>query len=276
MTSTTLDFAGAQIAGKRAYQEDAFAFRDRTGDGAGLVCLLADGMGGHAAGDVAAQLSISVFAEELEGLSSPLHGQFMRALDQANRAISRTAKDDPDKAGMGCTFVAAEITDGQCHWISIGDSPLFYVSGTSIRRINADHSMAVQLDAAAERGEITREEAANSSSRNVLLSALTGDPITRVDQSKSGQVLAPGDWIILASDGIETLTPDEIVNIISGRPNANAEEVCASLLEAVEARDRSGQDNATVLAVRISTGNTAPDSDEVITRPVRTPRPGTP
>lgn len=264
-----LDYAGAQIAGKRAYQEDVFSFLDLQGEDPCLVCLLADGMGGHAAGEVAAQMSIDVFAQAIEGVPIPVHGQFMRALDQANRAINRKAREDPEKAGMGCTFVAVEIVGEKCHWISIGDSPLFQVSGTAIKRINANHSMAVQLDAAAARGEITWDEARSSSSRNVLLAALTGDAISRVDQSKAGTVLAPGDWIILASDGLETLAPEEIVTVIAGNPNASADEVCALLLEAVEVRDLPGQDNATVMVVRNSPNDATQSANEVSTRPIR-------
>lgn len=270
MTRATLDFAGAQIAGKRAYQEDAFAFRALEGKDGSLICLLADGMGGHAAGDVAANTSIEAFGEAIEWHSRPLHDQFIRALDQANRAIQRKTKNDPNTAGMGCTFVAVELTNGQCNWISIGDSPLFHVSRTEIKRINADHSMARQLDAAAARGEITHEEAKNSSSRSILLSALTGDPISRVDQSKAARTLDKNDWIILASDGLETLEPEEILALVRQNARSTAKEMCSVLLDAVEACNKPSQDNATVLAVRVLEyyGRTA-SNDDVVTRPVR-------
>lgn len=271
MTRNTLDYAGAQIAGKRAYQEDAFAIRaGLEGADESLICLLADGMGGHAAGDIAANLSIEAFSEAIEWQSPPFHEQFIRALDKANRAIFIKAKDDPAKAGMGCTFVAVEVAKDHCNWISIGDSPLFHISGNQIRRINADHSMAQQLDAAAARGEITMEEARNSSSRNVLLSALTGDPISRVDQSKSGRPLANGDWIILASDGLETLAPDEILSVVLSNSASTAKQMCGLLLDAVEAREKPAQDNATVMAIRVRqrSTETVPD-DDVITRPIR-------
>jgi len=270
LTRDMLDYAGAQIAGKRAYQEDAFAFRAVTGNDESLICLLADGMGGHAAGDVAANTSIEAFSDAIEWQSRPLHEQFIRALDKANRAIYRTAKDDPAKDGMGCTFVAVEIANGHCNWISIGDSPLFHVSGNQIRRINADHSMAQQLDAAAARGEITPEEARNSSSRNILLSALTGDPITRVDQSKAARALGKGDWIILASDGLETLEPNEILSLVQRHRDSSAKQMCSLLLQSVEARNKPGQDNATVMAVRVleRSAGAVPD-DEVTTRPIR-------
>jgi len=273
LTRNMLDYAGAQIGGKRAYQEDAFAFHALKGKDESLICLLADGMGGHAAGDVAANTSIDAFSEAIDWQSPPLKEQFIRALDKANRAIYRKAKDDPAKAGMGCTFVAVEVVNGLCNWISIGDSPLFHISGSKISRINADHSMAQQLDAAAARGEISVEEARTSSSRNILLSALTGDPISRVDQSKTARPLVTGDWIILASDGLETLEPDEILSLIHSNPGASAKQMCGLLLDAVEARDKPSQDNATVMAVRMleqpaQPADVVPD-DEVITRPIR-------
>ena len=270
MTRAMLDYAGGQIAGKRAYQEDAFAFRALKGKDESLICLLADGMGGHAAGDVAANTSIQAFSDAIEWHSPPIQAQFVRALDKANRAIYSKAKDDPAKAGMGCTFVAVEVANGVCNWISIGDSPLFHISGNQIRRINADHSMAQQLDAAAARGEITVEEARNSSSRNILLSALTGDPISRMDQSKTARRLIKDDWVILASDGLETLAPDEILSVVVGNPRASAKQMCQLLLDAVDARDAPSQDNATVIAVRVLEQPTdAVPDDEVITRPIR-------
>lgn len=270
MTRAMLDYAGAQIAGKRAYQEDAYAFRATEGKDDSLICLLADGMGGHAAGDVAANISIDAFGNAIEWQSRPLHDQFVRALDQANRAIQRTAKNEPDKAGMGCTFVAVELAHGRCNWISIGDSPLFHISGNEIKRINADHSMARQLDAAAARGEITREEAKNSSSRSILLSALTGDPISRVDQSKAARMLKKDDWIILASDGLETLEPEEILSLVRQNTGSSASEMCKVLLNAVEACNKPSQDNATVLAVRVlEADNNSVPNDEVTTRPIR-------
>lgn len=270
MTRAMLDFAGAQIPGKRAYQEDAYSFLAFEGKDESLICLLADGMGGHAAGDVAAKLSIEAFGEAIERHSRPLHDQFIRALDQANRAIKHRAKSDPDTAGMGCTFVAVELTNGRCNWISIGDSPLFHVSENDIKRINANHSMARQLDAAAARGEITQEEARNSSSRSILLSALTGDPISRVDQSKAARMLDKNDWIILASDGLETLEPEEVLALVRQNASATAKEMCGVLLDAVEACNKPSQDNATVLAVRVleRSHNTALN-DEVSTRPIR-------
>jgi len=273
LTRTRLDYAGAQIAGKRPYQEDAFAFRTFEGEQEALTGLLADGMGGHAAGDVAATISINAFADAIDWRSGLANDQFLRALDQANRAILRKTREEPDKAGMGCTFVAVEVANGACNWISIGDSPLFHISGTEIARINADHSMAKQLDAAAARGEITVEEARSSSSRNVLLSALTGEPISRVDQSKTARPLKKDDWIILASDGIETLEPEELMMLVSRNRSVRAEAMCRLLLDAVDALDKPGQDNATVLAIRVLSAETEsprPD-DEIITRPIRSP-----
>lgn len=270
LTFQSLDVAAVQIDGKREYQEDAYKILLNETNPPHMLSLLADGMGGHAAGDIAANLAIDVFSKSLSLQDHPCHEQFMHCLDKANRALSDAVSQNSKYAGMGCTFVGLEIYNNQCHWISVGDSPLFHISENGVKRVNADHSMASQLDAAAKMGEITQEEARNSSSRNVLLSALTGDKISRMDYSRTPLIVSEGDWLILASDGIETISPEELKHIIDTPLEASAEAISKAILSEIIKRDKPKQDNATAIVIHINQSGTDEyvSDDEIRTRPI--------
>lgn len=270
LTLKKLDIAAVQIDGKRDYQEDAYKIITNEVNPTHMICLLADGMGGHAAGDVAANLAINSFEEALSSKEPPCHEQFMQCLDQSNRALREAVSQNSEYSGMGCTIVALEIYKNTCHWISVGDSPLFHIRSNKIKRINADHSMAAQLDAAAKMGEITEEEARKSPSRNILLSALTGDKISRMDYARTPLYLEQGDWLILASDGVETLTNEELLTILKANADASAKEVLKYIMAQIIKRDKAGQDNATAIVIYV---NDQVDyqhtiEDQITTRPI--------
>ncbi|MGB7334694.1 MAG: protein phosphatase 2C domain-containing protein [Salaquimonas sp.] len=272
----TVCWSGDQTQGKRNYQEDYYKIIPPNAECHQLVCILADGMGGHAAGDVASKLAVEAFRDEIRKSGNVPHSQFLQALDAANRAIVNHITTNPEANGMGTTLVGLELDGDQLHWISVGDSILYQVSGSSVKRLNANHSMAPQLDAAAKRGEITREEALNSPSRNALLSALTGDPVGRVDISRTPWKVGSDDLILLASDGLETLAPEKIGELLLRNANGSAEHLCKTLLDAIEAENSPGQDNTTIIVARpfsISAlgenlRDKTNDDDEVITRAI--------
>lgn len=267
MTLSTIDYGGSQLIGDRDRQEDSFGFH-MPPDEDRLVCLLADGMGGHNAGDVASKLAIDTFREGLESSEGRAYDQFVALIDRANKALAKEVRGDPRLDGMGCTFIAVEISDGNFTWISVGDSIIYHLNEQALERVNEDHSMASRLDRAAELGEISWDEAKNSDSRNVLLSALSGDFIRKVDFCVEPRALQPGDWLIIASDGIEVLEPDALVECIRSNENNGAKEVSNSLIEIVDNMGLRGQDNTTILAVQILE-DIADDSDLMITRPIR-------
>ncbi len=262
-----LDFAAAQIIGDRKNQEDAYRIVAPTASDSFVLCMLADGMGGHAAGEIAAQTAIAAFEEELIESQLPWADSFVRAIDGANRAIAVKTREVEGTEGMGCTFVGAEVNSTGCRWISIGDSPIFHISAAGIQRVNENHSMAPRIDAAAQRGEISWEEAQNSPSRNVLLSALTGENLNRFDYTMEPLLLSDGDWIIVATDGIETLQIEEIEAIVRSSSHSSATELCELLLNEVEERRKPRQDNTTVMVVSIRKNSTA--LDHVPTRPIK-------
>jgi protein phosphatase len=221
---------GAQHQGARPYQEDSWALRALP-DGA-LLAVLADGMGGHAGGATASRLAVGAFLLAMESGAS-LAG----ALDAANAAVGEAARRDPALDNMGTTLVAAVVRGDEVRWISVGDSPFYLATRGGLERLNADHSMVPQIEALAERGIITREEAARHPGRHTLREAVMGNPLTLIDEGC--RALRSGDRLLVCSDGVETLSSAEIAR--------EAPKPARALIEAVLAAGAPGQDNVTVI-----------------------------
>ena len=248
--------AGDQIGGARAYQEDDFritGFPNRDLDGCDLLLVLADGMGGHRGGAQASRLAVSTFVDTFRQTTGGVALRLRASLDAANAEVGRCAAEDTCYAGMGCTLVACVVTeDARAHWISVGDSPLWRLRArgdgddTGMDRLNADHSMRPVLEDLVRLGRMTPQEAGEAAQQ--LRSAVTGEDLTLVDEAATPVRLGIGDRILLASDGLETLSQEEIHRICGGRRTAAA--VVSDLLHAVEARDKPSQDNATAVVYR--------------------------
>ena len=221
---------GAQHQGARPYQEDSWALRSLA-DGA-LLAVLADGMGGHAGGAVASRLAVGAFIMALEKGRSLGDG-----LNAANLAIGQGAAQNPALENMGSTLVAAVIKDDEVRWISVGDSPFFLVSSGLIERLNADHSMAPQIDALVKRGVLTADEAEHHPGRHTLREAVMGQPLSLID--KGSRKLGPDVKLLLCSDGVQSLSEAEIA--------ANAIKPVDGLVKAVLATAKEHQDNITVI-----------------------------
>lgn len=267
MSHMKLDYAGGQDIGRRERQQDAFLIRECR-PGSHIVGMLADGMGGHAAGEIAANLAIRTFDELMAKEIAPYSQTFDRLLDQANRALAKEVKQEPDYAGMGCTFVALEIDSNKYQWISIGDSLLYLYRKGQLRRENADHSMASRLDAAARAGDISWEEARCSPNRNALLHALTGEHLSRFDYQREPRQFLTGDWLILASDGIQTIPDDEIASILSHFANKGAKAVVGELLKSVQLKNNPSQDNISIVVIGKPNAKVRRELDDVVTRPI--------
>ena len=138
----TFDISGAQIDGARDYQEDAFLITHLgEGEGGSLV-IVADGMGGHAAGNVASNMAVQTFNKHLTGNfpSEHLPQLLNEAILQANNSISETVRETAALKGMGCTLVAIVLEENRLRWVSVGDSHLYICRDGQLRKLNADHS----------------------------------------------------------------------------------------------------------------------------------------
>jgi serine/threonine protein phosphatase PrpC len=249
-TKLKLVYGASAHQGARAYQEDSYYWLQTEKKGC-LGFVLADGMGGHAAGDVASQILVntyqSIFCQDVP-YDAPvtLLGE---SLNQGNKRIRESIRVQPELDGMGSTYLAGFICEKKLYWISGGDSPLYIFSCGKLRQLNEDHSMAPELQKLVEKGEMSQEQADSHPQRNALFSSVMGEPIEMIDQPETGISLEVGDVVIIASDGIQTLSKKEIEDVISHWQNVDSNtDLTDSLLQAVLNKKRPGQDNTTIMA----------------------------
>ncbi len=254
----SFEIAGAQLIGARASQEDAFLFSPLGSEG-GCLAIVSDGMGGHAAGNVASDLAVRTMNEYLCARYSPegTAGLLRAGIDQANQAIAKAIHENAALGGMGCTLVGAVVCASGLRWASVGDSHLYLVRGEGIEKLNADHSYGGFLDRMAALGQPLEPEP--GCPRHMLLSALTGDDILEVDCPETPVELQAGDRLLLASDGLNTLIEDRIVALCPA--SRSARECAEGLLAAVTDTGAKYQDNATVVVIEVRDGVHAPASE---------------
>jgi serine/threonine protein phosphatase PrpC len=275
------EHASRATKGARSYQEDTALFwsgQDASAsaeqgaaaaNGTAAVAVLADGMGGHAGGAIASRMVCESFVKAFERQEGSNRERLVEALTAANVAIAETVDANPMLAGMGSTLVGVTFGADGIEWISVGDSPLMLYRRGEIALLNEDHSLAPELDRLAAAGAITEDEAKRDPRRHMLRSAVTGDDIDLIDVSRRPLKIEPGDYIILASDGLQTLEPAEIERIVTAYANDGAVAVANALIRAVEALKDPHQDNATVIAVRMVP---QPAREDVPTQDERTDR----
>lgn len=252
------EHASHATKGARDYQEDSSAVWPTEDPSAGspadnttrLVAVLADGMGGHTGGALASRMVCENFISAYAGRNGARHERLIEGLRSANEAIASKVMQNPILSGMGTTLIAAVFADTGVEWVSVGDSPLLLYRRGEIALLNEDHSLAPELDRLAALGRITAEEAKADPRRHMLRSAVTGEDLDLVDISKKPLALEPGDYVILASDGLHTLETSEIERIVAAYAGDGAEAVADALIRAVESVRDPYQDNTTVVAVR--------------------------
>jgi PPM family protein phosphatase len=232
--------------GARNYQEDTADVLEHSG---ALTAVLADGMGGHAGGALASGLACKFFLHALKTSAGEVPDRLAEALDLANAAIAHETAHDPRLNGMGCTLVGVAFGPEGVEWVSVGDSPLFLVRDREIVLLNEDHSLAPEIDKLAAAGKISWTAARADPRRHFLRSALTGNEIDLVDRSHRPLALRPGDVVVLASDGIHSVSHADIARLVAGADSPTA--VADALLAAVAAAGDPHQDNTTVVVVRV-------------------------
>ena len=241
-----MGFFDGEILGKREVQEDS-RVNERLESGFRLH-VLADGMGGEKGGQIASQTTCGAFQAffETRPVSTNPEEDLWEALDVANGALAKVVRGQPELEGMGTTLIALLLNE-KTHafsFISVGDSPLYRLSSSGLKRINANHAYAEELDRMVRDGRIHRKEAMEHPSRHALTSAIMGKPIPLVDTGSG--VLKAGERLLMASDGIQTLRDREIEELLKGE-GRDLESAVKGLLRAVEEKDFFHQDNVTVI-----------------------------
>lgn len=242
------DVASVLWQGARPYQEDSL-LQDFVDDGARGYVVLADGMGGHAAGDVASGLAVQTVSRSLgqaihegEDFETNIAAHLRAAVRRANRALADEAGGASGTARMGTTLITAILCDARLYWTSVGDSPLYLWRDGRLRLLNEDHSMAPVIDRMVEQGELSAEAGRNHPDRNALTSVLSGTEVARIDLSADGFDLRPDDVLIVASDGLQFLDLSRIECILAEMaPHAPSARIPAIALvlaaQAAQAQD---------------------------------------
>ncbi|MGD8348603.1 MAG: SUMF1/EgtB/PvdO family nonheme iron enzyme [Gammaproteobacteria bacterium] len=255
------DIASDQIDGARDYQEDAYMVNQlgeaENGDICSLI-IMADGMGGHAAGNVASNMVVATFNKTFQAkFPTPDIAEVLTdALNRSNDQIRASVKETPALRGMGCTMVTAYVQDDKLYWVSVGDSHLYLIRNRELIKQNADHSYGAYLDMMKEQGMEVDEQAGMS--RNMLMSAMTGEEISSIDVSETPVKLKPGDRVIVASDGLDTLGAGAIIQYSSW--SATAKECVYALLKAVDDANKINQDNTTLIVIDVKERESRSDS----------------
>lgn len=246
------ELAGSQIDGARDYQEDSFLIThltDAKGNPSALV-IVADGMGGHAAGNVASNMAVQAFNKHISsGYPTDKPAEILReCILKANASIQETVKETPALAGMGCTMVAAIIEDGKLWWASVGDSHIYVLRNKELLKKNADHSYGGFLDRMAAAG--TPMDPEPGLSRNMLMSAITGEEINEIDVPDEAFELKAGDRILICSDGMDTLSAGKVIQFSEW--SESPKECAEALMKAVEDVGMPKQDNTTAVIVDVT------------------------
>lgn len=253
----TYDVASVLNRGCRDYQEDAIATDFPIGEDFGYA-VLSDGMGGHAAGDVASKIVVTeVFSElkfqssDVDGLVANVGNVLKCAAISANECMAAHASTNPQTAGMGATLVAPVIVRDSLFWISIGDSPLFLLRNGRLRQLNEDHSLGPHIDYMVRSGMMPEEVGRNHPDRNALTSVLIGEPIERIDCPDRPFTLNDGDILIVASDGLQFLSNSQITRIATENAANGSKAIAERMLEELLELDDPEQDNVSFSVVKI-------------------------
>ena len=273
------DVASGISQGARDYQEDAITSDFPVGAEAGFV-VLADGMGGHAAGDVASKIVLTeVYSElkfhfaDVDAFESRAPEILRNVADLANDTLRQHSRTHPETEGMGATLVVPCLVENRLWWISIGDSPLYLYRNGKLTQLNEDHSMAPQIDFMVKSGLMDAEAGANHPDRNCLISVLMGTRIPKIDCPSTPHEMKAGDIVICSSDGLQYLTDAQIERIVGKYRKSRSTEIAERLLEELQKQDDPDQDNISFCIIKINNASTRPrearlpKSDAAVKRP---------
>ena len=268
-------FGRTDVGRAREHNEDAFLIVDlTTGHSAlddrleehvlgerGTIFMVADGMGGAAAGEIASAMAVETVIDELRARwvandrrdPESFAAALKIATDVANARIHRMASEQPEYRGMGTTATIAGLLGDTIYVAQVGDSRAYVIRDGKARQITKDQSLMQRL---IDAGEITEEEAEQSERRNIILQALGPEPTIRTDVTH--QQLRRGDTIVLCSDGLSGLVrSEEIARVVSFEPDLK--KVCKRLID--RANENGGPDNITVVVARVEGDALVPAAD---------------
>lgn len=204
--------------------------------------VVADGMGGHKAGDYASKLAVTTMVEEIAGSDETIPEKLLgRAIETANGKVRESAERMPELEGMGTTVVAASCDGDTLSIANVGDSRLYIVSGHEIRQITRDHSWVEEM---VRRGGLGRDEARNHPDKNIITRAVGAEDTIKADFFSVK--LKEGDLILMCTDGLTNMLEDEEIRMILD----GARDIVEKAEELVRrANENGGMDNISVILI---------------------------
>ena len=221
-------------------------------ENAGLLVVVADGMGGHKAGEVASQTAVTTIVKVYQETKGTPGEALDEAFRMAHKIIFKLAKDDASMAGMGTTCTALAIVNNEAWAAHVGDSRLYLVRGEGIYQLSEDHTAVADL---VRQGLLSQEEAEKHEDRNVLLRAMGTKPEFTMMRWPEPMDVRPGDAFLLCSDGLHDLVKDsEMMAVVK---DSSTQDACRKLIQM--AKERGGYDNITVAVVAIYSSTGQPE-----------------
>lgn len=234
-------FSVTDIGRKRKLNQDFVYSSDEAVGNLKNVYIVADGMGGHQAGDYASKCTVETMVREIKGCfeQSPIR-ILSRAIRIANDQVRRKAREDERLYGMGTTVVAATVLGKYLQVANVGDSRL-YIINEEVRQITRDHSLVEEM---VRMGGLDREAARNHPDKNIITRAIGARDTIEIDFFH--EELKSGDLILMCSDGLTNMLEDEEIGRILKTPGT-IEERAERLIDA--ANQNGGRDNIAVILI---------------------------
>lgn len=270
----SFDVATAAIKGSRANQEDSMLASFPVGQDAGFA-IIADGIGGHVAGNVASALvTTEVYAhlkiQEAALIKGSLDLSFAlrQAAEQANARLADHMAKHQETVGMGSTLLVPVIRGDRLSWISIGDSLLYLFRDGALRQLNKDHSMAPQIDMMVKTGALSAEKGRDHPDRSTLTSIVGGEEIAEIDCPANPLRLKEGDILIASTDGIQSLPNATLAATLMKGANSSSLELVDAFLAEIAALDCPEQDNTAFVVMIARSENKAEEVMDLDSMPV--------
>ena len=224
----------------RKANEDSFAFEPPH------LFVVADGMGGHVAGEVASSIAAATVKEYVLRNLGDVHPRQLleQAILQANQEIFEKAQNHAEYAGMGTTVTAAILDESNIFWGHVGDSRLYYANNDVLEQLTSDHSLVWELIKA---GTISKEEALVHPQRNILTRAVGTSEHLRVETG--AYQYHPGDKVLLCTDGLTNMVGEDELALAMVNNTQDGQLILDGLIE--KANNAGGNDNITAILIAL-------------------------
>lgn len=247
--------ASSDTGSVRQHNEDNFGYLNELG-----LVVLADGMGGYQAGEVASAMAVTTVYQTIEqlisahgaGSDSPYsHDEMLyRAVRHANRLVYEASQDDEACQGMGTTLTTGWFENGRLTMAHVGDSRLYRYRGYQLEQLSTDHTIVQEL---VDNGFYSREEAKNSAQRNIVTRAVGVGSSLEIDTREFETMT--GDLYLFCSDGLNDMIDDREIGNILRRSSTDLDYGVSELIDRAIAN--GGYDNVTVILVRVGEGSSS-------------------